>query len=64
MIILQGNFSSNQHSLFPISEHSQTQSICSDDFVKIPTDGTDVWEIDASLLKFDNKVGSGSFGVL
>ncbi|PSS30004.1 Serine/threonine-protein kinase [Actinidia chinensis var. chinensis] len=60
----KGNFSSNQHSLFPISEHSQTQSICSDDFVKIPTDGADVWEIDASLLKFDNKVGSGSFGVL
>ncbi|GJW09939.1 serine/threonine-protein kinase STY17-like protein isoform X1 [Tanacetum coccineum] len=36
----------------------------SNDHVKIPTDGTDVWEIDASLLKFENKVASGTFGDL
>ncbi|KAL0550613.1 hypothetical protein IC582_015135 [Cucumis melo] len=32
--------------------------------VGIPTDGTDVWEIDIRQLKFENKVGSGSFGDL
>ncbi|KAJ0586368.1 putative non-specific protein-tyrosine kinase [Helianthus annuus] len=34
------------------------------DHVKIPTDGTDVWEIDAKLLKFENKFASGTFGDL
>lgn len=61
---MQGNFSSNQHSLFPTSEHSQPAPECLPNYVKIPTDGADVWEIDASLLKFENKVGSGSFGDL
>ncbi|KAF5960887.1 hypothetical protein HYC85_002096 [Camellia sinensis] len=55
---------SNQHALFPIIEPSQVQSISSTDYVKIPTDGADVWEIDASLLKFESRVGSGSFGDL
>uniref|UniRef100_A0ACD5TBT3 Uncharacterized protein n=1 Tax=Avena sativa TaxID=4498 RepID=A0ACD5TBT3_AVESA len=32
--------------------------------VKIPTDGGDVWEIDLKLLKFGNKVASGSNGDL
>ncbi|KAL4645620.1 hypothetical protein ACB092_02G247400 [Castanea dentata] len=32
--------------------------------IEIPTDGTDVWEIDARQLKMGNKVGSGSFGDL
>ncbi|KAL7197690.1 hypothetical protein ACSBR2_020252 [Camellia fascicularis] len=39
------------------------QSKSSTDYVKIPTDGADVWEIDASLLKFESRVGSGSFGI-
>ncbi|GMP97842.1 hypothetical protein CsSME_00045946 [Camellia sinensis var. sinensis] len=30
----------------------------------MPTDGADVWEIDASVLKFESRVGSGSFGDL
>ncbi|KAK8945838.1 Serine/threonine-protein kinase HT1 [Platanthera guangdongensis] len=30
------------------------------DHVKIPTDGSDVWEIDTSLLNFQNKMASGS----
>ncbi|KAF9600451.1 hypothetical protein IFM89_009366 [Coptis chinensis] len=34
------------------------------DHVKIPTDGTDVWEIDPRLLKFEDKVASGSYGDL
>jgi hypothetical protein len=32
--------------------------------VVIPTDGADVWEIDLKLLKFGNKVASGSNGCL
>uniref|UniRef100_K3YRF1 non-specific serine/threonine protein kinase n=1 Tax=Setaria italica TaxID=4555 RepID=K3YRF1_SETIT len=32
--------------------------------VEIPTDGADVWEIDLKLLKFGNKVASGSNGDL
>jgi len=32
--------------------------------VEIPTDGADVWEIDLKLLKFANKVASGSNGDL
>ncbi|KAK1423536.1 hypothetical protein QVD17_18842 [Tagetes erecta] len=39
-------------------------SMPSNGHVKIPTDGTDVWEIDAKLLKFENKVASGTFGDL
>ncbi|CAL9104294.1 unnamed protein product [Musa textilis] len=34
------------------------------DHVPIPTDGTDVWEIDFRLLKFGSKVASGSYGDL
>ncbi|KAL6959893.1 Serine/threonine-protein kinase sty17 [Sarracenia purpurea var. burkii] len=60
----KGNLSSNQHSLFPLSKQSQTWSESSADYVKLPTDETNVWEIDVSLLKFENKVGSGSFGDL
>ncbi|XP_071695955.1 serine/threonine-protein kinase STY17-like [Rutidosis leptorrhynchoides] len=41
-----------------------SNSIPSKDHVKIPTDGTDVWEIDAKMLKFENKVASGTFGDL
>ncbi|KAF7809614.1 serine/threonine-protein kinase STY17 isoform X1 [Senna tora] len=32
--------------------------------VEIPSDGTDVWEIDTNQLKFGDKVGCGSFGDL
>ncbi|XP_031475250.1 serine/threonine-protein kinase STY46-like [Nymphaea colorata] len=34
------------------------------DHVKIPNDGTDVWEIDLRLLKFEKKIASGSYGDL
>ncbi|TMW92033.1 hypothetical protein EJD97_013580 [Solanum chilense] len=47
----------------PISELGQTSESGSDS-VKIPTDGSDDWEIDIRLLKFENKVASGSFGDL
>ena len=32
--------------------------------VEIPTDGASEWEIDVKLLKFGNKVASGSYGDL
>ncbi|KAL3345884.1 hypothetical protein AABB24_024696 [Solanum stoloniferum] len=47
----------------PINEPGQTSESGSDS-VKIPTDGSDDWEIDIRLLKFENKVASGSFGDL
>lgn len=34
------------------------------DSIEIPTDGTDVWEIDTKQLKIENKVASGSYGDL
>ncbi|KAI7747313.1 hypothetical protein M8C21_013434 [Ambrosia artemisiifolia] len=43
---------------------TSSDPVPSNDHVKIPTDGTDVWEIDATLLKFENKVASGTFGDL
>ncbi|KAH7290475.1 hypothetical protein KP509_30G050000 [Ceratopteris richardii] len=36
----------------------------SGDYLKIPTDGTDDWEIDYSQLKLNEKVASGSYGDL
>lgn len=62
--MLKGASSSKQHSLSTINELGQTGSESINGYLKIPTDGTDVWEIDASLLKFENKVASGSFGDL
>ncbi|XP_039012344.1 serine/threonine-protein kinase STY17-like isoform X3 [Hibiscus syriacus] len=32
--------------------------------VEIPSDGTDVWEIDSRKLKIENKIASGSYGDL
>ncbi|KAK9286148.1 hypothetical protein L1049_014530 [Liquidambar formosana] len=54
----------NHHSLSPIGEHEQTGIKCELDHVTIPSDGTDVWEIDARHLKFGNKIASGSYGDL
>ncbi|KAH7429647.1 hypothetical protein KP509_09G060400 [Ceratopteris richardii] len=34
------------------------------EFLKIPSDGTDDWEIDLNHLKYDKKIASGSFGDL
>ncbi|XP_070051384.1 serine/threonine-protein kinase STY46 isoform X2 [Nicotiana tabacum] len=46
-----------------IHEQGQTSESGSES-VKIPNDGSDDWEIDIRLLKFENKVASGSFGDL
>ncbi|XP_058090771.1 serine/threonine-protein kinase STY46-like isoform X2 [Magnolia sinica] len=55
---------SKPRSLPAISNNVQTSMESVPEHVKIPTDGTDVWEIDVRLLKFENKVASGSFGDL
>ncbi|KAI3980594.1 hypothetical protein MKX01_025159 [Papaver californicum] len=57
---------SNHHPMTSNDENlnEQTEMEIIPDHVKIPCDGTDVWEIDARLLTFGNKVGSGSFGDL
>lgn len=34
------------------------------DHVSIPSDGTDVWELDPRCLKFETKIASGSYGDL
>lgn len=55
---------SKQHPIAAIGEDNQTRNESFPDCIEIPTDGTDVWEIDTRQLKFENKVGSGSFGDL
>ncbi|XP_074572426.1 serine/threonine-protein kinase STY46-like [Curcuma longa] len=54
---------SKSHLLSPQIENPQPGDN-SVDHVLIPTDGTDVWEIDFQHLKFGNKVASGSHGDL
>ncbi|XP_030523738.1 serine/threonine-protein kinase STY17-like isoform X2 [Rhodamnia argentea] len=45
-------------------EHNQNETECFPECVEIPTDGTDVWEIDLRQLDTGVKVASGSFGDL
>lgn len=42
--------------------HPENQLIQS--HINLTIDGADVWEIDATLLKFENKIASGSYGDL
>ncbi|CAK7355629.1 unnamed protein product [Dovyalis caffra] len=53
-----------QLSVSLVGEHNKTGVESLPDCVQIPSDGTDVWEIDSSQLKVDNKVASGSYGDL
>ncbi|KAK9284896.1 hypothetical protein L1049_024077 [Liquidambar formosana] len=54
----------NQHSQSAFGEYNQTGIESFLNHVEIPTDGTDVWEIDTRQLKIEKKVASGSFGDL
>ncbi|KAL1541186.1 Serine/threonine-protein kinase sty46 [Salvia divinorum] len=54
----------NLESLPHLNEHQQIKIKCEYDQLTIPNDGTDVWEIDPQLLKFESKVASGSYGDL
>ncbi|KAG5547591.1 hypothetical protein RHGRI_013330 [Rhododendron griersonianum] len=47
-----------------MDEQEQTVSPREIDHLKIPNDGTDVWEIDPRLLKFGKQVASGTYGDL
>ncbi|XP_058213889.1 serine/threonine-protein kinase STY46-like isoform X2 [Rhododendron vialii] len=47
-----------------MDEQDQTVIPREIDHLKIPNDGTDVWEIDRRLLKFGKQVGSGTYGDL
>ncbi|TYI41189.1 hypothetical protein ES332_A01G002500v1 [Gossypium tomentosum] len=42
----------------------ETRTKGDQNYVAIPNDGSDVWEIDPRHLKFENKVASGSYGDL
>lgn len=54
----------SQQSSSPLDEKEQAPTESKADHVEIPNDGTDVWEIEPRLLKFENKVASGSYGDL
>uniref|UniRef100_A0A7C9CNK3 non-specific serine/threonine protein kinase n=1 Tax=Opuntia streptacantha TaxID=393608 RepID=A0A7C9CNK3_OPUST len=54
----------SQQSSSPLDGEEQPQIESKADHVQIPNDGTDVWEIDPRLLKFESKVASGSYGDL
>ncbi|PSS29541.1 Serine/threonine-protein kinase [Actinidia chinensis var. chinensis] len=50
--------------LSPLAEPKQAGIKHEPNRLTIPNDGTDVWEIDPQLLKFETKVASGSYGDL
>lgn len=53
------------HSVFRFIEHGQKDEESAQlDCLQIPTDGTDVWEIDVRQLKVESKVASRSYGDL
>ncbi|QCD91161.1 serine/threonine-protein kinase STY17 isoform X1 [Vigna unguiculata] len=55
---------SNQGIHCAANDHYQPRIEQSPHCIQIPTDGADVWELDTNQLKYENKVGSGSFGDL
>lgn len=48
----------------PLDVNEQSPIKSESDHLTIPSDGTDVWEIDPQQLKFEGKVASGSYGDL
>lgn len=63
-ISMQRQAWSKSHPWSPQIENSQSGEDSHPAHVQIPTDGTDVWEIDFGQLKFGNQVASGSYGDL
>nr|WIL59881.1 nodulation protein [Melilotus officinalis] len=61
---VKDQYLSNQGIPYSLNDQYQTRMESSPDCIQIPFDGADVWEIDPSQLKYENKVGSGSFGDL
>ena len=61
---LQRQAWSKSHPWSPLNENAQCGFDSLPNHVQIPTDGTEVWEIDFQQLNFGNKVASGSHGDL
>ncbi|XP_058777733.1 serine/threonine-protein kinase STY17 [Vicia villosa] len=61
---VKDQYLSNQGILYSLNDQHQTRTESPPHCIQIPSDGADVWEIDTSQLKYENKVGSGSFGDL
>ncbi|XP_004512230.1 serine/threonine-protein kinase STY17 [Cicer arietinum] len=61
---VKDQYLSNQGILYAFNDPNHTTMESSPPCIQIPSDGADVWEIDTSQLKYENKVGSGSFGDL
>ncbi|XP_059438560.1 serine/threonine-protein kinase STY17 [Corylus avellana] len=55
---------SKELSVSAVGKHNPARTETVSNAIEIPTDGTDVWEIDTRQLTIGEKVGSGSFGDL
>ncbi|KAG4205814.1 hypothetical protein ERO13_A04G132100v2 [Gossypium hirsutum] len=53
-----------QHSFSPTRDYGEVGTSGDQNYVAIPNDGIDVWEIDPRQLKFETKVASGSYSDL
>ncbi|KAI4297813.1 hypothetical protein L6164_037678 [Bauhinia variegata] len=53
-----------QQSLSPFCEQDQAGMKCESDHLRIPNDGTDVWEINPKHLVYGTQIASGSYGEL
>ena len=63
-IALQKHFWLKSHAIYHVRELEQTGNKLVPSHVNIPASGNDVWEIDTSLLKYERKLASGSYGDL
>lgn len=61
---MQKNTRLKSHVIYPLAEQEQSGINLISNHVNIPADQLDVWEIDASLLNYENKIASGSCGDL
>ncbi|XAR59870.1 Dual-specificity kinase [Bertholletia excelsa] len=63
-LLKTGKQSWPKHLSSPTADHKYSVIKQEPDHLKIPSDGTDVWEIDPQLLKIETKIASGSYGEL
>lgn len=52
------------HIVSSLGGYERAEIKCEPEHLPIPSDGTDVWEIDAHHVKFECKIASGSYGDL
>lgn len=57
-------YSGLNQELLPPGLVNSNMKLLPEQVVDIPTDGSDVWEIDSKLLKFEYKIATGSIGDL